>query len=184
MSITLVTTVGGETSNSYADVTYADEYFDGRFSSGTGWLGYTTAQKEARLLAASRMLETLKYVGKLVSDDQSMSWPRKRDDRAAFDMWASSGSTLIINKREYATDEIPTPILHAQCELALFVLDTDGNYVQSDSTTSSGDSVKSEKLGKWSVSYGSPTRISFPSKEVSDLLMPFLDLSIDVKRGS
>jgi hypothetical protein len=74
--MTIITTVGGSTSNSYVDIAEADAYFLTRVGA-TAWVDLEDEQKEAYLLTAARQLEVTIWSGtKLHRATQSMSWPR------------------------------------------------------------------------------------------------------------
>ncbi len=74
--MTLITTVGGATSNSYVDIAYADEYMLSRVGA-TAWADLEDSAKEAHILTAMRQIEVTIWNGtKLNRTTQSLNWPR------------------------------------------------------------------------------------------------------------
>jgi hypothetical protein len=121
-------TVAGTTANSYIDEADADDYFDTRLSS-TAWADATATEQTAALIQSCLILDSYDFIGVVSSDTQALKWPRYADD----------GVSLI---RNYAITEIPTPIRNAQCEIALWLLQTGGSGV---SISAAG--IKSMKIG-------------------------------------
>lgn len=63
--------------NSYVELGYADEYFRARDIDGTGiWKDLTKEQKEAILVQAASLLDTLIYKGAKKDPNQPMAFPR------------------------------------------------------------------------------------------------------------
>lgn len=76
---TLDATVGGVGSNSYLSVARADELaaLYPSQASRDAWLGLEQQDKIKHLIAATSILNKyVQFVGRLVSDDQALSWPR------------------------------------------------------------------------------------------------------------
>jgi hypothetical protein len=63
MSLTIDTTLGGEFSNSYVDLTYADDYWENHYSSvkAAQWAALSDEQKSQLLIRACRVLETARF---------------------------------------------------------------------------------------------------------------------------
>lgn len=123
---TIDDTVAGPSANSYIDVADADIYFDGRLNT-TAWID--SLDQEAALIQACQILDQQDYIGVEASDTQALKWPR----------YADEDQTLI---RNYAITSIPAPVRNAQCEVALWLLQTGGSGV----AVSAGD-VESLKIG-------------------------------------
>ena|SRR5215204_673724 len=106
--MSLDATVGGSSSNSYVTVLEADAYFADRLYA-SAWTG---DDKATALVTAARRLDQEDYLGYRATNEQAMKWPR-------YDTGDEDG-------RWYASDSIPQPVRDAQCELALYLLETDG----------------------------------------------------------
>lgn len=106
MAITIDTTLGGATTNSYVVVATADAYLEARLNASTAWTG--DEAKKAALVEAFRELNVLEFQGQRVTDTQAAQWPRQ---------WAPDPDSSV--GWYYATDVIPQRIKDAQCELAL-----------------------------------------------------------------
>jgi len=172
MLSTIITTVGDPDANSYISLEEATAYFAGRFTIGDGWNAYTNDQKTSRLLQAALVLDRLQYLGEPATDTQAMQWPR----RSTYELGHYSTLRDALG-HPIRVDEIPQSIKYAQAELALVIFDEDGQVF--------GDfqeMVKSETLGKWSISYV-PNRPLLPSEVVLNLLMPFLVESTRCERA-
>ena len=146
----LIATVGGSTSNAYADTTAADNYSENRWWGAT-WQQLDMPNKEVALISATAALETITWKGERCSpssDDakkpQALSWPRTK---ASCDGVAAS------------CDLIPANVLNAMFELA-FQLSQDPGALQpgSGSTGQAGVYTSKEKLGDLEVNY-----TAFPS---------------------
>jgi len=155
---TIDDTVAGAAANSYIDVADAETYFDGRLNT-TAW--DDSLDQEAALIQACQILEQQDYVGVVSSDTQALKWPRYADD----------AGTLI---RNYAITAIPTPIRNAQCEVALWLLQTGGSGV----AVSAGD-VESMKIGNSvEVKYAATTAAT----EVNDTSVDDTGLPVQAAR--
>jgi hypothetical protein len=110
MAITLVATVGGSTSNTYATLAEATTYFEGRLNV-TDWTGATTDEKNRALVMAARRLDQEVWVSEKAASTQALKWPR-------WDAEDEDGNSV-------GSDVIPQAIKDAQCELALAMLDSD-----------------------------------------------------------
>jgi len=108
--VVLDATVSGASANTYVTLAQADAYFDERLDS-TDWTGATDNNKGKALVQAARRLDQIRWVSIKADADQKLQWPRS----AAVD---EDGNTV-------DSDEIPQCIKDAQCEMALFMLDSD-----------------------------------------------------------
>lgn len=158
---TIVTTVGGASSNSYVSLsdfnTYRDLY---RVSAD----GFDRAEPDAKiraLLVATRRLERENWRGNRASSTQNLAWPRygvpKRDGALVGGADPIPGAGALLGYRTgygiysggyygelWESTAIPQPVKDAQCELALAYLDgyeadTSGGI---DSFQADGISVK------------------------------------------
>lgn len=84
MTITLVTTVGAATANSYATEAEADAYFETVQWYDPIWTAITDQQERFQILIEStRLFDTFEYKGQpalSVSDDQALKFPRSNQD--------------------------------------------------------------------------------------------------------
>lgn len=143
----LITTVGGASSNSFATLAEAQSFHELNFGSDA-WFGTTedsvTSQVRA-LVKAARRLNQENWLGSRVTSTQALSWPR--DGVAKVDAvnngFYSYGYCTV--GEVYLTTEIPQQIKDAQCLLALAYLDgfADGEGDEvSEYSESGGVSVK------------------------------------------
>lgn len=128
MTLTLVATVGGSTSNSYCDVTAADSYFEGRAFSSS-WTGADDDTKTVALVHATSLLEREKWKGTKGQTPgsavaQSLSWPRRWAPTLEADSPPDFIAEYFIDLTVgfYSELTIPVPIVRATCELALEII--------------------------------------------------------------
>lgn len=81
-------------SNSYVDITYANEYFTGRLF-GADWFSQPVDQREQAITQSTLLIDALNYQGCKTDPDQELEFPRNGDT------------------------EVPKPIKEASCEIAL-----------------------------------------------------------------
>lgn len=111
MALVLDATVGGEDSNSYTTQAEGDSYHESRLFS-TVWTGATSAQKDAALVWASRILDyTFDWSGSKYTIEQSMRWPRY--------------SALDRDGQLFDSNEIPVELKDAVSELARLLISGD-----------------------------------------------------------
>jgi hypothetical protein len=108
MAVSIVTTVGGASSNSYVTQAEATTYHEGRLNA-TAWSGATSDSMNRALVEAARELDVLSWVGTPADDTQVMRWPRQ---------WAEDPDSPTLGLY-YDSTEIPQRVKDAQCELAL-----------------------------------------------------------------
>ena len=106
MAIEVETGAGSATGESYASVSDVDTFQSNR--GVTLWATLSTAEKEQALRRATQYMEQmyrLRWVGRRFLSAQSLSWPRIDARRADY-------------PDNFGTDEIPTEVVSACCELA------------------------------------------------------------------
>ena len=140
MAPSLVSTLGGSTSNSYQSVADAGVYFANTLFSAQ-WTALTADTKAAALITATQWLETLTYVGTRPTATQALQWPRK-----------ATSSTAIINDGT----TIPREVLAAQAELALALATTPTALTGETGSTTTTGPVKRQKLDALEVEYFTP----------------------------
>lgn len=107
MTLTIDTTIGGASANSYRTVAEATTYLEGRLNS-SAWTSASATDQAAALVEAARTLGPLNWQGRRVTETQALSWPRQ---------WALNPDSPYGGY--YTSTEIPTRVGDAQCELAL-----------------------------------------------------------------
>lgn len=108
---TLVTTVGGASSNSYVSLSAFTTYCEQRLSV-SAFDGAEPDDKIRALLMAAKQLDREDWLGERVTTTQALSWPRCGAPKQDADSWGTY----------YLTTEIPQAVKDAQCELALAYL--------------------------------------------------------------
>lgn len=143
--------------NSYANAADADAYHDGHLYA-TSWTSATSANKEKALVFATRVIDSqYRFHGYRATTTQALQWPRTNcpDSDTAPD---STGTAY------FSSDQIPTRLLNATCEMARALLSTDRtgapigegiDTIQTSASSSNHDGTTSS-----SVSNSSMTRYS------------------------
>lgn len=111
LTLTAETGTGSATANSYATVAQGNSYHDGHLYA-TGWTGATTANKEAALVMATRLIDdSFQFEGSKTGDTQALEWPR-------FDIIDRSGFLV-------QATTIPAALVNATAELGRWLLAAD-----------------------------------------------------------
>lgn len=114
MAVTLIATAGAVNANAYADETEADTYFDTRPHSTVWTSQLSVDEKKRHLIAFTRRLELLAYLGMPTTTTQALRWPRiyvpKRDVNVSVPIDMAYGQTywpetVIPNGMKYALFE-------------------------------------------------------------------------------
>ena len=106
MAITIVSTVGSATANSFVTLAEAEVYMLGRGNKAL-WTAATDATKDIALAEATRDIDLKDYTGYRTASTQALSWPRE---------WATDPDNPV--QGWYDTDVVPARIKNATCELA------------------------------------------------------------------
>jgi hypothetical protein len=138
MSITLTTTISGETSNSYCDVDFADDYFENHYdiTKTAAWDELGDGQKEHLLVRACRMVEMARFTEpeEPMYYNYQMRWRRDLGqvisiaDRRHPYKYSSIQSLQFprnLDVRSDGTVFIPEEVKMAQCEQAVYLLNLD-----------------------------------------------------------
>lgn len=144
--VTLVKETGDvvENANSYVDVAESDDFADEILLTPSEWKDLDTADKEIRLIRATRLIDTLvKWNSDIEDTDQELAWPRKEFDD-------NTGRTI-------KNDVVPDAVKEATFMLAY-------QESQSGSLFETQDVVKSERYGRTQVEYATTTQ----SREYGD----------------
>jgi hypothetical protein len=102
--------------NSYATVAEADSYFEDRLDVAA-WTSASAEQKAQALTTATAYLDSLEWLGSVVSSSQALAFPRTG---SYFDPRLGLNVTL--------TSSIPERVVKATFELAYHLLNNDGLF--------------------------------------------------------
>lgn len=154
MAFTFDSTSGGASANSYGSVSEADDYFDSFLTDlVSDWIELSTTQKQQVLVMATRILETVRFYGWATTTTQALQFPR-------YNLQNWEGST-------YSSTAIPTPLKHAQFELALHLLQNGTSNVAESSDLGE---MTNFSIGGVSVSYKRNEGVDFLPGRVQQLL--------------
>jgi hypothetical protein len=118
--------------NTYVTLLDAHDYFESRLNADD-WERAPQPRQQQALLTAMRILETLPWIGAPLLVTQPLAWPRvatcpaERENRKRIQTGyeTPTGATRGIYDRRgraWTVAAIPLPICHAQCEIALAML--------------------------------------------------------------
>lgn len=127
MPLVLDATVGGASSNSYVNLATAEAYMLGRVNP---WpVTATDLEKTAALINATALLEREQWAGTRGTDPasalvQALAWPRRWVPTLEFTAYPEYVTDNFIDTSVafYSSLAIPTPLVHATCELAMELL--------------------------------------------------------------
>lgn len=172
----LVTTAGGASSDSYISAADAATYF-ASVGMLADWTTYAVVDDEELLRRAMMELEERDFLGSRANNDagtstyQALEFPRK----STFYLGAAvaTDGTVWTDRRgrRYADDEIPMPIKHAQCWLALAI-----GINEYQATNEQGDSIEFSAGSVTIKPKESATTVKLKRarREAEALLHPFL----------
>lgn len=119
MAPVLVATVGSATANAFADIAYADVYFDARLNA-SAWTGVAVAANDRirAMIEAARELSALEALlqGYRTDSTQALCFPRRYVINTKAPITEPIG---ISGYPEFASNIVPTDWKDANCELAL-----------------------------------------------------------------
>lgn len=118
----------------YADVAYADTYFDKSRLFTSNWDSAPYDNRERALAWAALLLNNVKFKGAKVNLDETLDWPR-------YDVYKDKDAYVT-----YSSDELPIPVQHANCELALHLLEKDRTLLYEENLGLSSLSVSGINL--------------------------------------
>ncbi len=161
MSITTFT-IGVTSYPSYATVAEADRYLDADPALSGLWSTVSETEKLQRLIAATRRIDSLSWVGSKTDPAQTTDWPRS-------ELFQENGSPV-------AADNIPCEIETATILMAASQVVFDVN------AGSSNASLESERIGPKNVEYFYPriggVEAILGSRTVLDLVRCWLQSSV------
>lgn len=150
---TLVATVGGASSNTYATLAEADAYHDSR-GSNSEWTGATDGSKNTHLVWAGRLLDQQCWCGDRSTEEQAMRWPRYGTyDR---DGWPID------------SDIVPQWLKDAQSELAF-------QLMKSDRQNDPVNQVKKVKADVIEVEFVDGVRLKVWPESVMAIIRPYIE---------
>ena len=102
MAITIDTTVGGASSNSYNTAAEALTYFEAEPVFSVTWSAFSSTRKDQELVLSTRAIDALPLLGdRIAPTTQALAFPRTTQ------LWAL----------DWPSDVIPVPVMHAQLEI-------------------------------------------------------------------
>lgn len=163
--------------NSYIDLTYADNYFTERLFSDT-WTNADNDTKTKAILMATKKIERQPIRGRKVKPDQAMQFPRMFYSYEKCYLGMSKDNPIGINNYGpgwYAETEASDNVKQAVCEEALAILQL-GN---SKRISLQKQGVKSFNIGGMSETLKGNT-ITFLSQEAKELLKNYISGGIEI----
>jgi hypothetical protein len=176
---TLITTIGGTTSNSYVSLQELADYRDLHRLTAVGFDAAEPDDKVRALAKAAGKLDRENWQGSRATTTQRLAWPRLFVQKLdAVDAGYGESYGWIFGE-VYKSDEIPQQVKDAQCELALAYLDGFGSSSSGDS--GGGNQIESYSMDGLTVKYrSSSTESSSSSSELPDTVSELLS---DLVRG-
>lgn len=184
----LTATAGSSTADSYVTTTEADAYFASHYllAKSTLWANLSSARKESVLRAATRVIETLRFLD-VADGDTGIVWPDPfaeiLDYHATITKLDDDQSLAFPRNLDVDEDGdgfIPPPVQEAQCEQAVYLLSFDDSAL---SAQFSGTSVEEVWAGTVRVKTTFATRGSYVAPMALELLRPFLRSSTRIARA-
>jgi hypothetical protein len=192
--MTLTSTIAGKDSNSYVDLTYANAYFSGHYSSdkATKWAALVNDQKNHVLVAATRVLETIKVVEESRSELEYIPAYNRLTGGVTF-FYEDKDNVVRSNyyqklqfPRNVDIDTttglffIPEEIKMAQCEQAIFLLDFDEDSIAAKLSGVTNDVVTA---GQISIRKQISSTGSMIAPAAYEFLKPYLRTATKMRRA-
>lgn len=130
-------TVGGANATSYISLDFANLFFENMLKPNA-WDSATPDEQKRALMTATQWLEEYDYWGERATATQALEFPR-------FGIDDENGEPELLLGL-YDETVIPTPLGHAQCELAFYLLGLGAAAAGAALTTGSGP-ISSLKIG-------------------------------------
>src|SRR5215510_12160446 len=112
MPVTLITTVGAANANSYSDVAFATNYFDGTIRRAQ-WNELPSVREDGGTILvfeAMTFIERLAYLGLRAEEDQALEFPRYGGAVFGFHQSSTGDHLRDLRSRLWPADEIPKPV--------------------------------------------------------------------------
>jgi hypothetical protein len=188
VAITITTTIAGASSNSYVTVADASTYFEGRLDA-EGWNTADEERQQQALLTAMRVLESLDFIGARSTGTQALCWPRVATTQGERGMsFSYSVSSLTVlgageglydnDGRKWLVTVIPTPVVEAQCEVALVLLQQGATWL-----SGAGGDLKRIRTGVVTLELGGAVTLAELRKVAMEYLTGLLVEGAELKRG-
>jgi hypothetical protein len=191
MSVTIVATAGAATANSYVTKAEADTYWAG-FTNSAYILETSADNKSLALIAATRSMDRLKFIGKKLSDlpegnsgYQVLEWPRIAPGYDGFYMGDGEDRILPYTYNDSGVLIIPEIIRKACCEQANFLLETgEALGASTERIRLQREGVRSFAVPGLSEQYsGNPSGLYTLAPSVSSMLSKYIINSSRAYRG-
>jgi len=176
MSLTLVKEdgTGKANANAYASAADSDAYHDGHLYA-TAWTGATTANKEAALVFATRLVDSqYQFNGFKVNEGQALQWPRISCPDPDVNVVEVIGLLWRPNNC-VAGDVVPKAVIEATCEMARELLVVDRT------ASPDGEGLKYRNEGTSQTGYDKTDRRPIFSRVAQAMLAKY---GVLIKSGS
>lgn len=159
--LTLDNTIAVVTSNSYCDVNYANAYFQGHYNSAylSQWASLSPQQQTQLLMAACRVIETARFTNYVPISEYTLHYDRITGKILDITLTREPVKYYYYQRLQFPRNldidpntnliYIPEPILMAQCEQAVYLLNYDQSAVQKRTT---GITQENVAIGKGGIS--------------------------------
>lgn len=167
MAIELITTVSGQTSNSFLTIAAMDARVALRLFSKVWTDLETEDEKSLYLIESAKLMNNLNWLGQKASSNQSLALPRINLPKAD-GIVGGSGTYFRSNypyRDVYASDAIPEPGFEAQMEIAIAL-------VQGGQYGALSGNVASASIGAWSLGDVSVSKVNDSASPSSILQLP------------
>lgn len=170
MALTLDTNIGGEVSNSYCDVAFADTYWSNHFSSvkAAQWAALSANQKAQVLIQACRIIETARYTYLNTLPQYAIHYDRRTGKVHDMNLTRDPVKYYYYQKLQFPRNldvhylapqtgdpsynvgdiYIPDDVMEAQCEQALYLLNLDESAI---ANRMQGITLEKIGIGKQSI---------------------------------
>jgi hypothetical protein len=110
---------GKADANAYATVADCDAYHEGHLYADR-WTAATQDRKGAALVMATRLIDSqFQFNGFRAHSEQALQWPREKCPDPDEGSWRTASAVLPwANDNWVEPDVVPTPVVHATCEMA------------------------------------------------------------------
>jgi hypothetical protein len=148
-TFTIIASWGGDTSNAYVDLTYANAYMDTKIKK-SAWDSATEPERIASLVEATRTIDSKNWNGVRFYYSQRLEFPRTAyDEREGWPEELTTTQTATLGGVEYIRME--ERVKDACCEQALYMLETKDDEMLN--LQRRGVTSYSESVGRVSESY-------------------------------
>jgi len=141
MALTLDSTLSATTSNSYCTVQFADDYWANHYSTTkqAQWQSLTDGQKQQLLINSCRIIESCKFTVNILPTDYSLHYDYRTQKVLDITLSRDPVKYYYYQKLQFPRNldidpvthstYIPSPIMEAQCEQAVYVLNFDESAI-------------------------------------------------------